>query len=307
MSSILAQQTSRIFSGLSALTLITAVAGGLTAAEPLPAQRVLQTPRPLVIGHRGYNAFAPENTLPSFKLAKAAGADLVELDYHLSRDGVPIVIHDSELDRTTDAVEQWGGKKIRVDGRTAAELRQLDAGKWFNPNLAGTRLLRLDEALTFIQTNGGMTLIERKSGDAAGLAQLLREHKWINQLVVQSFDWTFLRDFHKEAPDQILGALGPAGSRGGKKLSNEEKQLSPQWVKEAKETGASVVVWNNLVTREGVADAHRQGVKVWVYTINDPNEAVGLVDLGVDGIITDNPSLIWRGLALRGSQEKTSQ
>ncbi len=286
---------------------MTAIAASIAVAEPLPAERVLQTPRPLVIGHRGYNAFAPENTLPSFRLAKAAGADLVELDYHLTRDRVPVVIHDGELDRTTDATNRWGGKKIRVDTRTVAELRQLDAGKWFDAKFAGTPLSTLAEALDLIQADGGVTLIERKAGDAPSLAQLLRDRKLINHVVVQSFDWTFLRNMHTEAPEQILGALGPPGTRDGKKLTDEEKQLSPAWTSEAKKTGASVVVWNKMVTREGVADAHRQGVKVWVYTINDAKTAVDLLDSGVDGIITDNTSLIWRAIALRGTQDKPGQ
>jgi glycerophosphoryl diester phosphodiesterase len=298
------QQKTRIYTGLVAITTMSLLTSHLTAGEPLPAVRLQQTARPLVIGHRGYNAFAPENTLPSFKLAKAAGVDLVELDYQLSQDRVPVVIHDSELDRTTDAVAKWGAKKIRLESRTFAQLRELDAGKWFDPTFAGTRLLRLEEALDFIQADGGVTLIERKSGDASACAQLLRGRNWINRVVLQSFEWDFLRDFHAQVPEQILGALGPPGWRGGKKLTDEEKTLSPQWISEAKRAGASVIGWNKLVTRDAIADAHRQGLKVWIYTVNDIPEANGLLDLGVDGIITDNPSLIWRALALRGFQRQ---
>src|SRR5882762_4302594 len=81
----------------------------------LPALKLIASPRPLVIGHRGYCQFAPENTLPSFKLAVAAGADLVELDYHHTKDGQLIVIHDPDLDRTTDATNRWGQHHIKVD------------------------------------------------------------------------------------------------------------------------------------------------------------------------------------------------
>src|SRR5574341_2564494 len=77
------------------------------------AERLITENRPLVIAHRGYSAVAPENTLPAFQLALAAGADLVELDYHHSKDGIPIVIHDHELDRTTDGDERWQSKKVR--------------------------------------------------------------------------------------------------------------------------------------------------------------------------------------------------
>lgn len=295
---------SRIFSNLFTLILASIITNTLKGAEPLPAARLFQTTRPLVIGHRGYNSFAPENTLPSFRFAKAAGADLVELDYHLSQDRVPIVIHDSELDRTTDAVERWGSKKIRVDSRTAADLKTLDAGKWFDPKFAGTRLLRLDEALDFIQADGGVTLIERKTGDAASCGQLLRERNLINRVVVQSFDWAFLRDFHALIPQQILGALGPHGTKDGKKLTDQEKTLNPGWISDAKKAGANVIGWNSLVTQESIAHAHRQGLKVWIYTINDPKDAANLLAWDVDGIITDNPSIIWRSVALHCAQAK---
>src|SRR5207247_364836 len=85
------------------------------AETALPALRILASPRPLVIGHRGYCQFAPENTLPSFTLALTAGADLVELDYYHTKDGQLIVMHDPDLDRTTDATNRWGGKHIKVE------------------------------------------------------------------------------------------------------------------------------------------------------------------------------------------------
>lgn len=270
----------------------------LLSAGTSPAEQLIAQPRPLVIAHRGYNQFAPENTLPSFKLAKAAGADLVELDYHHTKDGVPIVIHDGTLDRTTDAVEKWGGKKLPVTAWTLTELQTLDAGKWFDPAFAGTRLPSLAQAVEFIQ-KGGVTLIERKAGDAATCLRLLRERQWINQLVVQSFDWEYLRDFHAQEPAQVLGALGPHKSRDGRELSEAEKALDPQWIADAKRCGARLVVWNKQVDRATVEQAHREGLKVWVYTINEAPLAEELLDAGVDGIITDNTSLIWRALALR--------
>ena len=121
----------------------------------------------------------------------------------------------------------------------------------------------------------------------------------VNQLVVQAFDWSYLKDFHELEPRQVLGALGPPSSRNGKRLSSEEKALDESWVDEVKGIGARMVVWNRQVSPEAVAYAHEQGLKVWVYTINDPKLADELLDMGIDGIITDNPSIIWRTLALR--------
>jgi len=277
-------------------------AGGSLAAEEMnaPALQLVQSPRPLVIAHRGYSAAAPENTLPAFRLALLAGADFVELDSHHSRDGVPIVIHDGTLDRTTDATNRWGGAKLPVQSRTAAELQTLDAGRWFGPQFAGTKLPLLREALDLIQGGGGLTLIERKEGDAATLVGLLTERKLINRVVVQSFDWQFLHEFHRLCPRQVLGALGlPTCFADGRKPPNNNKPLGEAWLEELARTGARLAVWNREVTKEAVAGAHRRGLKVWVYTIDDPALANALLDLGVDGIITNNPGLLWKTLALR--------
>jgi len=103
---------------------------GVTAQNAAgPAVHLVAFDRALVIGHRGYNVIAPENTLPSFEMALKAGADLVELDYHHSRDGVPVVMHDFTLDRTTDATNHWHTNTIKIADKTLAEIRTLDAGK----------------------------------------------------------------------------------------------------------------------------------------------------------------------------------
>jgi glycerophosphoryl diester phosphodiesterase len=265
----------------------------------LPALKLVASQRPLVIGHRGYCQFAPENTLPSFKLALAAGADMAELDYHHTRDGKLIVIHDFELDRTTDATNRWGEQHIKVAMKTAAEIQSLDAGSWFDPKYAGTRIPLLAEALDTIQA-GGVTLIERKAGAPADCLSLLREKGLINKVVVQSFDWNYLRAFHELEPQQVLGALGPPSSLAdGKAPSGLPKELNATWLDELRKTGAKVAVWSQKVSKEAVDLAHQRGLKVWVYTINDPELANKLLDMGVDGIITNNTSLIWKTIALR--------
>ena len=275
----------------------------MNASEPnSPASKLVASLRPLVIAHRGYCQFAPENTLPSFKLAMVAGADLVELDYHHTKDGKLIVIHDAELDRTTDATNRWAGKKIKVETKTAAEIQSLDAGRWFDPKYAGTRVPLLAEALDTIRA-GGVTLIERKAGAAPDCVKLLREKGLVNKVIVQSFDWEYLRAFHEQEPDQVLGALGPPKLLSdGKKPSGIPKVLSAKWLDELRKTGAQVAVWDKEVTKESVQLAHQRGLKVWVYTVNDPELANKLLDMGVDGLITNNTSLIWRTLALRGTK-----
>lgn len=261
-----------------------------------PAEALLKSPRPLVIGHRGFSMIAPENTRAAFERALLAGVDLVELDYYHSRDGVPIVIHDGTLDRTTDAVARWGGKDIAIGDRTAAELTSLDAGKWFKPPFPNEKLPTLEQALDLIQSRG-MTLIERKGGDAATLHRLLTAKSLVNRLVVQSFDWNFLRDYHRLDPGQVLAALGPLGSRAGKKLTDDEKALNRAWLEEVRDSGARIAAWNRQVDAAAVREAHAMGLKVLVYTIDEPDVAAQLLAAGVDGIISNNPAIIWKVIA----------
>jgi glycerophosphoryl diester phosphodiesterase len=289
--------------GLLTVALVTTLAAiplKMNASETtLPAQKLVASRRPLVIGHRGYCQFAPENTLPSFKLAMAAGADMVELDYYHTTDGKLIVIHDRDLDRTTDATNRWGSSHIKVESKTATEIQSLDAGSRFDPKYAGTKVPLLTEALDTIQ-QGSVTLIERKGGDPATCISLLRGKGLINKLIVQSFDWQYLRGFHEQEPEQVLGALGPPSLLAdGKKPAGISKELNVKWLDELKKTGAKVAVWNDKVSKEAVQLAHERGLKVWVYTINDSVAANKMLDMGVDGLITNNISLIWKAIATR--------
>jgi glycerophosphoryl diester phosphodiesterase len=260
------------------------------------SSHLIQIDRPLVIAHRGYSQMAPENTLTAFRLAMISGADLIELDYHHSRDGVPVVLHDATLDRTTDARVRWNDTNIAVASRLTLDLAQLDAGSWFDPTWHKLRIPLLSEALDLIQS-GSVTLIERKAGDAPTLIRLLQDRDLLDRVVVQAFDWSFVRHCRELAPHLALGALGPPSSRDGQQLTDSEKWLNSAYLDEVQATGAQIVVWNRQVTPSSIADAHRRGLRVWVYTINEPAMAAVLVSLGVNGIITDNPALIWKGLA----------
>ena len=270
-------------------------------AQGNPAEQLMNEKRPLVIAHRGYSMVAPENTLAAFELGIAASADLVELDYHHSKDGVPVVMHDYTLDRTSNATNQLRATKIRIDARDAEEITKLDAGSWFNPRFASERPPTLEAALDFVQQKG-VTLIERKAGDAAACVKLLKRKNLVNAVIVQAFDWEYLTDFHKLEPKQVLGALGPPSTKDGKRLTDEEKKLTPAWIDEAQKTGARAVVWSRSVDKAAIDYAHGKGLKVWVYTINEPDLANRMLDAGVDGIITDNPALIWKTIAIRAQR-----
>jgi glycerophosphoryl diester phosphodiesterase len=263
-------------------------------------QRVVTEDRPLVIAHRGYSMAAPENTAASFRLALLAEPDLVELDYHHSADGVPVVFHDRTYDRTTNAVAVWGETNVPVAAREYAEIRRLDNGAWFGPQFSGSGVLHLEEALDLIQARA-VTLIEQKEGDARSLFNLLTRKGMLGDVFVQSFDWQFLEDFRALAPDVPLGALGPPLYLDGRKLTPEERALNGSFLDRIQAFGASVAGWNQQVSEESVAEAHRRGLRVWTYVINDLDTASAMLKMGVDGLISDNPAMAWKAIALHSS------
>jgi glycerophosphoryl diester phosphodiesterase len=244
-----------------------------TAAQTIAESRVL------VIAHRGNSSAAPENTLPAFDSALALGVDVVELDYRHTADGVPVVIHDSNYDRTTDAAVCFGRNRIAVDSTTLDEARHLDAGRWFDSRFAGTRLATLAEALAAIMPRA-LVMIERKAGDAATCVRLLHEKNVVDRVIVHAFDWDFLAQCRRLAPDLTLGALW-------------REPLEPGTVEAARATGASVFGWrDDRVTLDGIAAIHAAGLKVWVYTVDEFVRARELITFGVDGIISNVPGEI---------------
>jgi glycerophosphoryl diester phosphodiesterase len=264
------------FSLLSSAILMT-VATSALAAEPTPAQKLIATPRVLISAHRGNSSVAPENTLPAFQSALDAKADLVELDYFHSADGVPVVIHDEILDRTTNSEEVLGKPKLLIGNLKLADLQKLDVGIWFAATFEGTKLPTLTESLDLIQTKS-VTLIERKGGDAKTLVKLLEEKQLIDQVVVQAFDWEFVAACRKLSPRMALGTLSG-------KPANEDQ------IKAAAATGADLIVWNHeKIGPTQIKQIHALGKKAWVYTVDDPDRARALIAAGIDGIITNKPA-----------------
>jgi glycerophosphoryl diester phosphodiesterase len=262
------------------------------SASKQSAQQVLANAGPLLIAHRGYSQLAPENTLPAFELALAAGAKLVEMDCRETKDGVPIVIHDRELDRTTDARKRWRKRRIRVDSRTQAEIKTLDAGTWFGPSYAGAKVPLLSEALERICPDA-IALIERKSGSAENCINLLKESGWADRTLILAFEWNYLCDFHEQAPEQMLAALGPPHRMpNGRRPLRISRALNKRWLNYAQKTGASVIIWNKRVSKTAIRQAHEHGFKVFIYTVDSARLAKELLAKGVDGLITDKVRLL---------------
>lgn len=219
--------------------------------------------------HRGASAEAPENTLAAFDLALQRHADGIELDVHLSADGVPMVIHDETLERTSDG-------RGRVSAWNAEALQSLDAGRWFSPQFSGERIPTLEQVLQRVGEQVRIN-IEIKSGAAgeAVLALLQRYPK--TRVLVSSFDHRLLAQLRQRAPQLPLGFLIE----------------SPWWrlsLRRAQASGAeSFHPRQELVNRPLLQACHRAGIKVYPWTVDGPARQDELRRLGCDGLFTNLP------------------
>jgi glycerophosphoryl diester phosphodiesterase len=225
----------------------------------------------LSIGHRGNSLFAPENTVASFTSARGR-ADLMELDAQVTSDGQLVVMHDATVNRTTDGTGA-------IATNTLAELKLLDAGSWFAPQFAGERIPTLEEALGAIIPYG-TPLIERKAGTAASYVAELQRLGAVTNVILQSFDWTFLTAVHALEPNVRLCTLG-SGTLSAATLTN------------ILNTGARALAWEqSAITSNEVALVHGAGLALFVWTVDGPL-IQHFIDLGVDGIISNDPGLVW--------------
>jgi glycerophosphoryl diester phosphodiesterase len=258
--------------------------------QPQTMRRTLHdiTP-PVIIGHRGYRARYPENTLVSFSGAMTAGADMFELDVTLSRDRKVVVIHDDSLNRTTSGFGP-------VHQATLQELKQLDAGSWYDSRFAGEPLPTLEEVLILA---GGKILInvEIKSGaweagspkDAIErqVVDLIRRHDLLNSTLVSSFQPGFLQNIANMTHRPDIAFI-------------TDRAAPPDTLDICKRLG--VFSWHphfRSLEKRDIDRAHAQGVRVFPYTVNAASEMLLLSDMGVDGIITDDPGLAISCMAAR--------
>ena len=251
-------------------------------------------PLPLAIGHRGCAGEAPENTLPSFALALAQGAAILESDVHLTSDGVPVLLHDDELARTTDG-------EGRVGALPLAALRRLDAGHRFTPDGGRThpfrgRELRVPTLAEALEAFPGARLNLELKEDAPGivertLACVAAAGRCETTLVTAAEDALMakLRAFLAREP------LGVAvGASTGDVLGFVRSAVAGAPPPPGPMALQIPVAFAGrpLATRELVAHAHAHGVQVHVWTVNEPAEMERLLDLGVDGIVSDHPGRV---------------
>ncbi len=268
----------------------------MAVAHPFFALR-----RPFAIGHRGCAGEVPENTLASFARGWADGAAVIETDVHLTRDGVPVLIHDDDVSRVSD------GRGAVCDFDWAA-LSRLDAGYRFAGDDgatpfrgAGHRIPRLAEALDALP--GARWNLELKE-DLPGLVErtlaVIREAKRERETLVTAGADPLMRSLRaavaRSGSEVALGAsAGEVAAFAVAALRGEPPPSGPMALQIPTHFAGQP-----LVTPVLIQAAHRHGVQVHVWTINDPVEIGALYDLGVDGVVSDFPARAARAARERG-------
>jgi glycerophosphoryl diester phosphodiesterase len=267
------------------------VVAGL-AILALRGRRTLPVPMgwPDNVAHRGASVRHPENTLASFRAAVEAGAGGLELDVHLTRDGHPVIMHDARVDRTTDGLGA-------VSGMTLAEVRRLDAG---GSGRSDERVPTLRQVLAaFPGTHFNIDIKDRRlPGAEAVVLGVLREAGATERVLVASAGYGILRRFRKlDGGGWDTGASRlEIGVFYGLSSLRLERLLRPAY--------AALQVPVNygslrIVTPRFIRAAHSRGVRVDVWTINDPGQMRELLDLGVDSVMTDEPETLAKVLESR--------
>jgi glycerophosphoryl diester phosphodiesterase len=232
-------------------------------------------PYPLWVAHRGAGKLAPENTLAAFRVGAGFGYRAFECDVKLSADGVPFLLHDDTLQRTTTAQGVAGE-------RPWAELARLDAGAWHSRAFAGEPLPSLDAVAAYCLHNGHALNIEIKPtpGQEAQTGKVVAhaaERLWAGQAVPP-----LLSSFR---PESLEGARAGAPTLPRALLLDT---LWDGWFDTAQALGCVAVVTNHLLMDAAlIARLHGAGLRALVYTVNDAGDAQRLIALGIDGVITD--------------------
>lgn len=259
----------------------------------------------IVIAHRGASGYAPEHTLASYDMALELGADYLEQDLQMTRDGVLVVLHDDTLDRTTG-----GACSGRVIDHTLEQVRACDAGSWFNahyperarPEYAAQRIPTLDEVLTRYRDRASFYIETKNPEEAPGMEEallaLLDQHglrepaagEW--RVLIQSFSEQSLRKIHALDPAlplvQLFGARWSTAETVRARLREVAKYavgIGPSW----RDVDARVV-----------QAARALCLEVHPYTVNDAERMQRLAELGVTGMFTDVPDVL---LAQRPAEE----
>ena len=232
------------------------------------------------IAHRGASGRYPENTRLAFTKAIQAGADMIELDCQLSRDGHVVVFHDEQLQRTA-------GVRGTLHSKTLAQLKSLDIGRWRNKSSRGERILTLEEALEVFAGKVDLCLeIKNYPKSLPGIELkvlfILSHYDYLDRTIVSSFDYRSLGRIRELAPEIAIGLI--FGSAVKQDPFESAKRLA----------ATSIHVQKSCATREFLSAAWEEGLDVHVWTVNELLDIEAFVSMGVQGVISDFPDRLAR-------------
>jgi glycerophosphoryl diester phosphodiesterase len=241
--------------------------------------------QPLIIAHRGSSAHAPENTLAAFQLAAEQGADAIELDVDLTRDGHAIIMHDATIDRTTDG-------SGAVHDLTLEEIRRVDAGAWKSAAFKGECVPLLAEVFEMV---GQRVLINvevksmslRGDGVEAKVAALVQQYDLFERVIISSFNPFALRRIKQIEPRLACGLLY---------APDLPIVLRRAWLAPLIAHLDARHPHHSQVNQKLVEQWHARGQRVNVWTVNDADTLRAMAQAGVDGIIGDDPVMLCRAL-----------
>lgn len=247
---------------------------------------------PLIIGHRGASAVAPENTMAAFREAIAAGADGIEFDVRLTRDRYPVVIHDSSLHRTA-------GLPQRIADLSLSDLKSIDVGSWFarKKNLpagsfANETVPSLRELFTLFESNNLTLCLEMKcdSGEeqmalAQACSWLIKEYGFRDRVIVECFQLAALAVVKRiDAGVQTAALFEPS-------FSTQPVLTDRKVIERATAVSASYLALNHRLARQSLVDkAKLAGLKVALWTVDDPTWVERARAMGIEALITNDPA-----------------
>ena len=259
-------------------------------AEPAPNHPYFKSDDFLVIAHRGGRSLGPESTLYTFQRAADFGADVLEMDIQRSKDGKLVVFHDKTVERTTNGIGQ-------VDSFNLVDLKTLDAAYRWLPSYGasfplrnkGIKIPTLSEVFkAFPRMRMNIEIKDPRQTTIQSLCRLIRDYNMSEKVIVASYDSGALREFRSKCP----GVATSAGTSEAilfyclQKMHLESAYSPGTQVMQVPETIGDL----QIVNRRFLDAAHARNMKVHVWTVNDKKSMKRLLELGVDGIMTDYPN-----------------
>lgn len=243
--------------------------------------------KPIIVAHRGFSSKFPENTLVAFTQAIGC-ADMIEFDVALSKDSHAVIMHDATIDRTTDG-------NGHVTNFTLAQLQQFDAGGWFAPSFAGETIPTLEQVVSTVGNKIALNVEIKhevfRSHDLAVIADtcvpLVKQYGLLDQTIFSSFDRDGITKVKERHPEITIMLLFDVHQHDQAHLLSSGLI---DYIKQHRADGINID--KALVTDELIRRLHAHGLKIGVYTVNDPKLAQKLGSMGVDLLYTDVPGRV---------------